>query len=329
MLTPLKFRSQYFEKIWGGQKIKTVLNKDFGKLTNCGESWELSGIAGKVSEVENGFPLEDNALDELLEIYMGDLVGERIYDTYGNDFPLLVKFIDAQDDLSVQVHPDDALAERRYGTNGKTEMWYVIAADPGAGLYVGFKKGVTKDDYHAAVAQGTVDQLLVFYPVASGDVFFIPAGTVHAIGKGVLLAEIQQSSDCTYRIFDWNRVDAQGNARELHTTDAEEAIHFGEETEYHRYYVPAMNKTIPVVKSKQFNTNILHFNQPLEKVYAGIDSFVIYVCVEGMACFVEDGQEYLLKKGEVMLVPALTTEVQLVPLPECKLMETFIGASEK
>lgn len=324
MLTPLKFRTQYFEKIWGGNKIKNILGKDFGSIANCGESWEVSGIAGKESEVASGFPLEDNTLDELTEIYMGDLVGDKVYDTFGNDFPLLVKFIDAQDDLSVQVHPDDQLAETRYGTNGKTEMWYVIQADKGAGLYVGFKKGVTKEQYLQAVEEGSVDQLLVFYPVAAGDIFFIPAGTVHAIGKGVLLAEIQQSSDCTYRIFDWNRADANGQTRELHTEDAIDAIHFGEECEYRMYFTPAQNKTVPIIRCKQFNINLLNFDQPLEKIYAGIDSFIIYVCIEGRICFINEGNEYLLNKGETMLIPAISTEAKLIPLTESKVLEAYL-----
>lgn len=324
MLTPLKFHPRFFEKIWGGQKIKNLLHKDFGNLKNCGESWEVSGLAGKASTVAEGFPLAGNDLNELTEVYMGDLVGDKVYDKYGNDFPLLVKFIDAQEDLSVQVHPDDALAQRRYGTNGKTEMWYVLQADPGAGLYVGFRDGVEKADYLQAVADGTVDRLLQFYPVKAGDVFLIPGGTVHAIGKGVLLSEIQQSSDCTYRIFDWNRVDAAGQSRELHTAEAEEALHFGGPADCHRTYAPTLNQTVQVVRCPQFATNLLHFTQPLEKVYAGIDSMVVYVCVEGSVCFVEEGKEYPLHTGEVLLMPALATEAKLLPLPECKLLETYL-----
>ena len=320
---PLKFRPQYFEKIWGGQKIQKLLNKNVGPIANCGESWEISGVPGKVSEAVNGF-LASNGLDELVEIYMGDLVGEKVFDQFGNDFPLLIKFIDAQDDLSVQVHPDDALAQRRYGMNGKTELWFVLQADDGAGLYVGFKKGVTKADYLAAVEAGNVNELLNFYPVQPGDAFYIPAGTVHAIGKGVLLTEIQQSSDCTYRIFDWNRVDAQGNARELHTADAEDAIHFGEEAEYHAYYVPTVNKTISVKESKYFNINLLHFTQPLEKVYAKIDSFVIYICLEGKASFIFEEEEYEISKGEVVLLPAIATDMVLLPYGEAKLLEVYL-----
>ena len=200
-LYPLKFTPALKEKIWGGRKIETILKHDIGSLENCGESWEVS------------------------EIYLTDLVGEKNYEKYGLGFPLLVKFIDAQDNLSVQVHPDDAFAQERYGQNGKTEMWHVIQADEGAGLYVGFNQKITAQQYMDAVEEGHLEDFLKFYPVKPGDTFMIPAGTVHAIGKGVLLAEIQQPSDITFRIYDWNRVDANGNRRELHTEEAFEAIH--------------------------------------------------------------------------------------------------------
>ena len=296
MLYPLKFRPLFFEKIWGGHKIEKLLGKNIGKLANCGESWELSGIDGKESVVTNGY-LADNTLPELVEIYMGDLVGEKVFDRCGNDFPLLVKFIDAQDDLSVQVHPDDELAKLRYGTNGKTEMWYVVDADEGSGLYVGFKEGVTKQQYLDAVKAGMVDSLLVFHPVKPGDVFFIPAGTVHAIGKGVMVAEIQQSSDVTYRIFDWNRVGADGKGRQLHTLEAEDALHFDDRTQYAVEYERAVNKTIPLVNCKPFNVNVVDFDKALEKVYAQIDSFVLYVCLEGSAHVVYDQGQQPLPDG--------------------------------
>ena len=324
MLYPLKFRPLFLEKIWGGHKIEKLLGKNIGKIANCGESWELSGIDGKESVVTNGY-LADNTLPELVEVYMGDLVGEKVFDRCGNDFPLLVKFIDAQDDLSVQVHPDDELAMLRYGTNGKTEMWYVVDADEGSGLYVGFKEGVTKQQYLDAVKAGTVDSLLVFHPVKPGDVFFIPAGTVHAIGKGVMVAEIQQSSDVTYRIFDWNRVGADGKGRQLHTLEAEDALHFDDHTQYAVEYERAVNKTIPLVNCKPFNVNVVDFDRALEKVYAQIDSFVLYVCLEGSAHVVYEGEAQPLAKGEVMLVPAIATELTMVPEGRTKMLEVYIG----
>ena len=223
-LYPLKFTPVLKEKIWGGNKIETILKHKISPLKNCGESWEISGIVDDESVVANGF-LAENNLNELMEIYLTDLVGEKNYEKYGLGFPLLIKFIDAQDNLSVQVHPDDAFAQERYGQNGKTEMWHVIQADEGAGLYVGFNQKITAQQYLDAVEGGTLEEYLKFYPVKPGDTFMIPAGTVHAIGKGVLLAEIQQPSDITFRIYDWNRVDDQGNSRELHTEEAFDAIH--------------------------------------------------------------------------------------------------------
>ncbi|MDR3047629.1 MAG: class I mannose-6-phosphate isomerase, partial [Bacteroidales bacterium] len=196
----LKFHPILKEKIWGGEKIETILGKCFHPASNCGESWELSGLEGDISIVANGF-LEENDLNELTEIYMYDLLGDEPYLKYGLGFPLLIKFIDAKDDLSVQIHPDDEFAQEHYQMNGKNELWYVMDADDGAGLYVGFKNKTTKMQFAEAVKKGTVDQLLNFYPVKEGDVFYIPAGTVHAIGKGVMLAEIQQSSDITLRVF--------------------------------------------------------------------------------------------------------------------------------
>ncbi|MBO4646462.1 MAG: class I mannose-6-phosphate isomerase [Bacteroidales bacterium] len=323
MVYPMKFVPQFFEKIWGGQKIKQLMHKDTGKIPCVGESWELSAIPGKVSVVAEGF-LKDNGLDELIEIYMGDLVGEKVFEQFGTDFPLLVKFIDAQENLSVQVHPDDRLAQRLYGTAGKTEMWYVIQNNPGAGLYIGLKKGVTREDFLSAVRAGSVDRLLNFCPVQPGDVFFIPAGTVHSLGKGVMVAEVQQSSDCTYRIFDWNRRDANGNERELHVAEALEAIHFGEEQQYHKYYVPVQNKTVPVVKSDKFNVNLLDFNTPLEKVYAKLDSFIIYICTEGKIHCVYEGEEYAMSQGEVMLVPALATDLLMFPHGPAKVLEIYL-----
>ena len=321
---PMKFKPLCFDKIWGGNKIKKLLHPNLEMPLHCGESWEVSGVPGKISEVANGF-LAGNGLDELIEVYMSDLVGESVFQQYGNSFPLLVKFIDAHDNLSVQVHPDDSLAQRRYGTNGKTEAWVVLQAEEDAGLYVGFRKGVTRDEYLSAVAKGTVDQLLAFYPVKAGDAFFIPAGTVHAIGKGVLLAEIQQTSDCTYRIFDWNRVDAQGHARELHTDEALEAIHFDAAADYRLSYEHIPDKTVPVVKNKYFNINALCFYSPLEKVYARIDSFVIYICVDGVASLVYEGEETEIQRGEVVLLPAIATEMALIPHGSCQLLEVYIA----
>lgn len=224
-LYPLKFNPILKDKIWGGSKLKTVLNKDFSPLPNAGESWEISGVEGDVSVVSNGF-LEGNNLEELIEIYMGDLVGDHVYENFGIEFPLLIKFIDANDVLSIQVHPDDVLSKERHNAFGKTEMWYVIEADKGSELIVGFNQKVDKDTYIKKLEEGRLEEILNNEPVAKGSCFFIPAGRVHAIGKGILLAEIQQTSDVTYRIYDFNRTDDKGTPRELHTELAVDAIDY-------------------------------------------------------------------------------------------------------
>ena len=224
-LYPLKFQPIFKDKIWGGRKIKDVLGMDFGKLPNCGEVWVVSGVEGNPTLVKNGF-LAGNELNELVSVYMGDLVGDEVYEKYGDEFPLLIKYIDANDDLSIQVHPDDTIAAKKHQSFGKNELWHIVQADEGAALYIGFKPGTTKKDYIKALQQGDLALILNKIQVKAGDTFYIPAGTVHAIGKGVLLAEVQQSSDITYRIFDWNRMGLDGKPRELHTELALDAINF-------------------------------------------------------------------------------------------------------
>lgn len=322
-LYPLKFTPIQKEKIWGGNKIETLLHHNISPLKNCGESWEVSGLVDDESVISNGF-LAENNLNELLEIYLTDLVGEKNYEQYGLGFPLLIKFIDAQTNLSVQVHPDDTLAQEKYGQNGKTEMWHVIQADEGAGLYIGFNQKVTEQQYVVAVEDGTLESLLKFYPVKAGDTFMIPAGTVHAIGKGVLLAEIQQPSDITFRIFDWNRVDENGNSRELHTEEALDAIHFEENVgDFQVHYTPEKNKTVTLVQSPFFNTNLLDMDMQVQKSLVQLDSFVIYICLEGSAFLVTDSFKERLACGEVALVPAEIDQLQIVPDGNARLLEVY------
>lgn len=322
-LYPLKFEPILKDKIWGGTRLKTMLYKEISPANCCGESWEVSGLVGDESMITNGF-LAENNLNELLEIYMTELVGEKNYEKYGLGFPLLIKFIDAQDNLSVQVHPDDELAQRKYGQNGKTEMWHVIASEPGSGLYVGFNKTVSKAQFEEAIANGTVEEVLQFYPVQPGDTFMIPAGTVHAIGKGVLLAEIQQPSDITFRVFDWNRVDDEGNSRELHVQEALEAIDFDHQTDNFKVeYQPQLNKTVRLVRSQYFNTSLLEFDQPLNKSFVEIDSFVIYMCLDGQILLAYGDERERLETGEVVLIPAEMEEVQLLPARKSKVLEVY------
>ncbi|WP_299579905.1 type I phosphomannose isomerase catalytic subunit [uncultured Sunxiuqinia sp.] len=311
-LYPLKFTPQYLDKIWGGQKIKTQLGKDFGNLPNCGESWEVSGVQDHVSVVANGF-LAGNTLEELIEIYMGELVGDRVYEKFGVEFPLLIKFIDANDDLSVQVHPDDKLSKKRHQAFGKTEMWYVLQADPGAKLNLGFKEEMTREQYLEKFEAGQLMDILNFEEVNAGDVLFMPAGRVHAIGRGVLVAEIQQTSDVTYRIYDYDRKDSEGNSRELHTELALDAIDFTVPDSYKTTYEAKKNESVEVVKCDYFTTNILELDKKLECDMHKLDSFVLYIGVEGVCDIEYPGGKETLKQGETILVPAALEQYFLAP----------------
>ena len=322
-LYPLKFEPICLEKIWGGNRLKTLLGKKY-ETKNCGESWEISGVEGNISVVANGF-LKGNDLSELIEIYMGDLVGDKIYEQFGIEFPLLIKFIDAQDDLSIQVHPNDELSKERHNAFGKTEMWYVVDAAEGALINSGFNQPVDREKYLEYLENGNLIDLLKYDEAKVGDVFFIPAGRVHAIGKGSLVAEIQQTSDVTYRIFDYNRKDDKGNLRELHTDLALDAIDFTYLDDYKTKYTAELNKPTEIVSCKYFTTNILEFDKPIEKDYNNLDSFVIYITLEGnFEVETEEGNENV-SKGETVLIPASIEFLKLNPHNEkVKLLEVFI-----
>jgi len=323
-LYPLKFTPIYKDKIWGGNKIKSILNKDFGDLPNCGESWEISAVEGNISVVSNGY-LAGNSLEELMEVYMGELVGDQVFDTFGIEFPLLIKFIDANDDLSIQVHPNDELAKERHNAFGKTEMWVVLQADAGSKLVAGFNQQVDKDIYLEKLHNNELTDILNFEEVSAGDVYYIPAGRVHAIGKGILLAEIQQTSDITYRIYDYDRKDAQGNPRELHTDLALDAIDFTLYPDYKSHYQPKINESVELVKCKYFTTNLLEINEVVEKDYNQLDSFVIYICIEGILQIETESGSETLQKGETILIPAVIESVRLIPIsPSVKLLEVTI-----
>ena len=325
MLYPLKFKASYKEKIWGGKKMYTVLHKeDCREMENCGESWELSGFDEEPSVVTNGF-LAGNTLNELVEVYMGDLVGEKVFRRYGQVFPLLIKFIDAQDDLSVQVHPNDDMARELGDFNGKTEMWHVIQADEGARINVGFNRRMDRTSLKRAVDENRVEEILHFNEARAGSTFFIPAGKVHAIGKGILLAEIQQLSDITYRLYDYNRTDAAGNKRELHIEEALDCIDYTDAGNEAVDYTPQLNRTVPLVSCPYFITNYLAFDKPVEKIYVSIDSFVLYVCVEGKAVVcTDDGAAETLSMGECLLLPAGMEEVIVKPEGNCSLLEVYM-----
>jgi mannose-6-phosphate isomerase len=322
-LYPLKFIPLYREKLWGGKKLKELLGLDIGEMQKCGEAWVLSGVKDNETIVSNGF-LAGNELNELVEVYMDDLVGGKVYEKYKNEFPVLVKFIDASEYLSIQVHPDDKLAMKRGLGNGKTEMWYIIDADKDAELISGFSKKVTQKTFLDYLNNKNLIEILNVEKVNRGDIFFMPAGRVHAIGPGVLLAEIQQSSDTTYRIYDWGRVDEQGRPRDLHTREALEAIDFDVYDTYRTKYARLKNQSVEVVDQPYFTTNMLHFDKPLAKEYEELDSFVIYTCVQGSVRIVYPDGEEKLNLGECILIPNLLSAVELHPSTESKLLETFI-----
>jgi mannose-6-phosphate isomerase len=322
-LYPLKFKPIYKDKIWGGQKIRTTLGMDFTPLLNCGEAWVLSGVSGSVTKVINGF-LKGNSLNDLLEVYMDDLIGEDSFNKYNKEFPILVKFIDSNDYLSIQVHPDDALAARRKSGKGKTEMWYILDAEPGSELITGFNREVDKDIYLEHLNSKKLKEILNVEMVKEGDVFYIPSGRIHAIGPGILLAEIQQTSDTTYRIYDWDRVGENGKSRELNTELAIDAIDFKAVNNFKTEYIKIKNKTEKLVDTPFFTTNIIDFDQIIKKDYALLDSFVIIVCVGGSAMIHYNDQQESLKKGETILIPAVMDRLVLEPLQSCKVLEIYI-----
>lgn len=323
-LYPLKFKTIYKDKIWGGQKIKTYLHKDFGDLPNCGETWEISGVKSDVSVVDNG-ALQGQSLAALLEEHKEALVGKAVYERFGNEFPLLVKFIDANEDLSIQVHPDDELARKRHNSFGKTEMWYVIEADPGSSLIAGFSEEVNQEIYVEKLNSGHLTDILNREDVKAGDVFFLPAGRVHTIGKGLLIAEIQQTSDITYRIYDFDRVDDKGNKRELHTEEALAAIDYKKYPNYRTDYTPVKNEDVHLVSCPYFTTNVMDYTEAVSKDYSSLDSFVIHVCLEGSYELKYNGESYFVTMGECLLLPNTVDKVELTTEDGFKILESYIA----
>ena len=319
-LYPLKFSPIVKDKIWGGPRLRDLLGKNAS--AKAGESWEISGVAGDVSVVANGF-LAGNSLEELVEVYMGDLVGDRVYEKFGVEFPLLIKFIDASDFLSIQVHPDDALARERHNSNGKTEMWYIVESVNGQ-LISGFNRELDREQYLFHFNGGTLREIMNHVQVAPGEIYFMPAGRVHAIGAGVLLAEIQQTSDVTYRIYDWDRVDDRGNPRELHTELALDAIDFAFHPNVKTDYKPLENSTVTAVDCPYFTTGVIRFDRPVEKDFNLIDSFVIYMCMEGEAGISYPGGIEPIKKGETVLVPAELKNLAILPARHTTLLEVYV-----
>ena len=323
-LYPLKFTPILKDKIWGGNKLHSILGKSEAG-NNCGESWEISAVEGNISEVSEGF-LAGNNLLELIEIYMGDLVGDKIFEKFGNTFPLLIKYIDANDDLSIQVHPGDEVARERHNSFGKTEMWYIIESEKDSKLISGFNKDLDKEEYIETLKAGKLEDIMNFEGTSPGDVFFMPAGRIHAIGSGILLAEIQQNSDITYRIYDYNRKDEHGNERDLHTEEAMDVINFQGNNDTKTRYEKVLNQTLNLASCPFFTTNHMEFDKIVEKDFNFIDSFVIYMCIEGSFTILSpDNEGILLRKGETVLIPAEIKNVILAPEQKSKVLEVYIS----
>ena len=290
-------------------------------MENVGESWEISGVKDNETIVANG-PEKGKSLNQLVREHKDELVGEDNYRRFGNEFPLLIKFIDARQDLSIQVHPNDEIAHRQGKPRGKTEMWYAFEPAPGAQLYNGLKQKITPEEYKAMVDNDTITDALARYEVHEGDVFFIPAGRIHAIGAGCFVAEIQQTSDVTYRIYDFKRKDKNGNYRELHTELAAESIDYTVLPNYRCGYTPKVNEGIELVECPYFTTSVYDLTEPMLLDYSELDSFVILIGVKGNGCLICDDQEVTFQMGDTILLPATTKEVKVEGT--IKFLETFI-----
>ena len=324
LLYPLKFEPILKEKIWGGNSLAAFYGKKAGSLKNIGESWELSAVSDNISVISNGF-LAGNNIEEIIEVYMGDITGESVYEKFGNEFPLLIKLLEAREDLSIQVHPDNELAKKRHNAYGKTEMWYILQSERNSKIYTGFASLVNRESYIYALNTGKIQELLNIENADPGDAFFTPAGRIHAIGAGVVLAEIQQTSDITYRIHDWGRTDHNGKSRELHFDLALDAIDFNASGKNKIRKDPQVNKPVNLVSCEFFETNIIHFNEHIGRDYNLIDSFVIYICTEGSFLIRWDNKSEKVLKGETVLLPALIGDVTLIPEPEAVLLEIYIN----
>ncbi|WP_224483718.1 type I phosphomannose isomerase catalytic subunit [Robertkochia aurantiaca] len=320
-LYPLKFNPIIKDYLWGGNKLKEVLHKKYESDT-AAESWELSGVDGNVSVVAEG-KLSGKTLRELIAEYGADLLGKTVYDRFGDEFPVLIKFIDAQKDLSVQLHPDDELARKRHNSFGKTEMWYIMEAEPGSELIVGFNRATDPEEYQEALDKGELLSLLNKEQVSEGDTYFIKAGKVHAIGAGILLAEIQQTSNITYRLYDYDRTDKDGNTRELHTELAKEAIDYSarddHKVDYHKQY----NTSNKMVESPYFTTNFLNISATFVKQLVNRDSFTVYMCVDGKTQVSSGDFQTTLQKGETLLVPSVIKEINF-SARQAKLLEVYL-----
>lgn len=314
------FEPQLKQTLWGGDRIIPFKHLDT-QMEAVGESWEISGVKGNETIVANGKD-KGKSLNQLVREQKGRLVGEENYQRFGDEFPLLIKFIDACQDLSIQVHPDDETAHRLGKTRGKTEMWYVLESAPGAMLYNGLKKKITPEEYEEMVENDTITDALARYEVKEGDVFFIPAGRIHAIGSGCFVAEIQETSDVTYRIYDFKRKDKNGNYRELHTKEAAMSIDYTVLPNYRAGYEPKENEGVQLVECPHFTTAVYDLTEPMTLDYSELDSFVILIAVKGQGKLICEDEEITFQMGDTVLLPATTQEVKVEG--NVKFLETYV-----
>lgn len=338
-LYPMKFTPRLFHKIWGGKHIKNWYQPSSDTFENVGESWVISAVDNYPTMIANGF-LAGNSLSDILEVYMSELVGEKVYDVFGNTFPLLFKFIDANDDLSIQVHPDDEYAQEYEQSLGKTEMWYIMDSDKDASIILGWKETMTPELISAAIQDGGLADCLHSYSVKKGDVALIPAGMVHAMKRGTIVAEIQENSDITYRLYDYNRVGKDGKKRPLKLRQALEVLDFSPtDGKALTHFDGKLNGVENIAQTPYFTTNLLSFSRPVQRDYSLLDSFVVYMCVDGSvqltalelagadaACLPDC--VLTMKKGEAVLVPACLNDIALTPTSQtCRLLEVYVDAS--
>lgn len=315
-LYPLKFSPLLKTVVWGGEKIAPFKHIETDQH-NIGESWELSGVKGNESIIAEG-ELKGKTITEAIDLLKGKLIGDKVYEATGNEFPLLIKFIDAKKDLSIQVHPNDELAAKKHnGSKGKTEMWYVIGADENAHLMSGLSKEITPEEYVERVENHTITDVLHDYDVKEGDVFFLPAGRIHSIGEGCFIAEIQQTSDITYRIYDFGRLGLDGKPRELHTELAKDAIDYSVKEDYRTDYVKKENSENEVVSCKYFTTSLFELDKEVSKDLSNLDSFLIVICTKGNGTLVSEIEnesfETPVRSGETILIPAAAKNIKFVP----------------
>ena len=317
----IKFRPLLKSTIWGGEKIIPFKQLD-AQQEQVGESWEISGVKDNETIIASG-EHQGKPLNQLVAELKAELVGKDNYERFGNEFPLLIKFIDARQDLSIQVHPTDEIAHRQGKPRGKTEMWYIMDCDPGAKLYCGLRQQITPERYKEMVEDDTICDALAQYEVSEGDVFFLPAGRIHAIGAGCFLAEIQQTSDVTYRIYDFKRRDKDGNYRQLHTHEAAESINYQVESDYRTHYTPMKNEGVQLVQCPYFTTAVYDLDEPMTLDNSELDAFGIIIGLSGSATITdEEGNQTSLKAGETLLVPATAQELKVEGT--VKFLETYV-----